>query len=159
MAEGWSDTGRIETCPGLGAETPPPRRRAPRAGRPRLLLIDDELQVARYVAHAAEAQGYDTRIAISAGHFRSVYEEEDPEVVAVDLAMPGEDGIELLRYLAERDCDATVLIVSGFDDRILDAAMRLGKALGLRMAGPLQKPVRVAELGAAIRAAETGDRP
>jgi DNA-binding response OmpR family regulator len=141
-------------CPGLGTEPSPPRRRPPRAGRPHLLLIDDELLVARFVAHAAEAHGYQTRVTISAGQFRTAYEEDEPDVVAIDLGMPGEDGIELLRYLAERRSDATVLIVSGFDGRVLDAAMRLGKAMGLRMAGPLHKPVSVAELIGAIRAVE-----
>ena len=144
-----------DICPGFGAETPPPLRRPPpRGGRPRLLLIDDEPAVARFLAHAAEDHGYQTRITISAGNFRSAYEEEEPDIVAVDLAMPGGDGIELLRYLAERESAAIVLIVSGCDTRVLDAAMRLGRALGLRMAQPLHKPVRDAELIAAIRGAQ-----
>jgi hypothetical protein len=37
---------------------------------------------------------------------------------------------------------------------VLDAAMRLGKALGLHMAGPLSKPVRVADLAAVLRESE-----
>ncbi len=35
-----------------------------------------------------------------------------------------------------------MLIVSGFDRRVLDSAFRLGKALGLTMAGPIEKPMR-----------------
>ena len=56
------------------------------------------------------------------------------------------DGVELLRFLAEEDSRATVLIVSGFDRRVLESAFRLGEALGLRMVGPLEKPVRFQEL-------------
>jgi DNA-binding response OmpR family regulator len=119
-----------------------------------MLLIDDEPAVARFLAHAGEELGYAARVTINAASFRSAYEEEEPDVVAVDLAMPGCDGIELLRYLAERKSQATVLIVSGFDGRVLDAAMRLGKALGLRMAGPLHKPMLVDEMISAIHAAE-----
>jgi DNA-binding NtrC family response regulator len=119
-----------------------------------MLLIDDEPTVARFLGHAGEELGYETRITINAASFRSAYEAEEPDVVAVDLAMPGGDGIELLRYLAERRSTATVLIISGFDERVLDAAMRLGKALGLRMAGPLHKPMRVDEMIEAISAAE-----
>jgi hypothetical protein len=52
------------------------------------------------------------------------------------------DGVELLRFLADQDYDAPVLIVSGFDRRILESAFRLGEALGLNMAGPVEKPVR-----------------
>jgi len=56
--------------------------------------------------------------------------------------MPGMDGVELLRFLAEQDFQSPVLIVSGFDRRVLESAFRLGEALGLTMAGPVEKPVR-----------------
>jgi len=67
-------------------------------------------------------------------------------MVALDLGMPGMDGIELLRFLAEQDFRSPVLIVSGFDRRVLESAFRLGEALGLTMAGPLEKPVRLEQL-------------
>jgi FixJ family two-component response regulator len=60
--------------------------------------------------------------------------------------MPGMDGVELLRFLAEHEYRAPVLIVSGFDRRVLDSAFRLGGALGLTMIGPLEKPVRYEEV-------------
>ena len=60
--------------------------------------------------------------------------------------MPGMDGVELLRFLADQQFAAPVLIISGFDRRVLDSAFRLGEALGLSMAGPLEKPVRLQEL-------------
>jgi hypothetical protein len=43
-----------------------------------------------------------------------------------------------------------VLIISGFDRRILDSAFRLGSALGLQMVGPLEKPARLEELEAIL---------
>jgi len=67
-------------------------------------------------------------------------------MVALDLGMPGMDGVELIRFLAEQDFRSPVLIVSGFDRRVLDSAFRLGEALGLNMAGPLEKPVRLEQL-------------
>jgi DNA-binding NtrC family response regulator len=143
------------SCPGLGREPAPPPLPTRREGvRPRLLLIDDEPAVARFLAHAGEEYGYESRITINAESFRTAYDSEEPDVVAVDLAMPGGDGIELLRFLAERKSRSIVLIISGFDARVLDAALRLGQALGLRMAGPLHKPVRLTDLIDAIRAAE-----
>lgn len=119
-------------------------------GRPRLLLIDDELSVARFLAHAAEECGYEAIVTVTAESFRAQYVTADPDVVVVDLALPRSDGVELLRFLAEHRCDALVLIISGFDPRVLDAAMRLGTAMGLRMAGPLSKPVRLQALMDAI---------
>ncbi len=82
------------------------------------------------------------------GHFREEFAASRPEVVALDLGMPGMDGVELLRFLAEEGYRAPVLIISGFDRRVLESAFRLGEALGLIMAGPLEKPVRLEELEA-----------
>ena len=65
-----------------------------------------------------------------------------PELVAIDLGMPGMDGVELTRFLAAQEYRGPVLIVSGFDRRILESAFRLGEALGLQMVGPVEKPVR-----------------
>ena len=65
-----------------------------------------------------------------------------PEMVALDLGMPGMDGVELIRFLADQNYSSPVLIVSGFDRRVLESAFRLGEALGLTMVGPVEKPVR-----------------
>jgi CheY-like chemotaxis protein len=67
-------------------------------------------------------------------------------MVVLDLGMPGMDGVELLRFLADQNYRSSVLIVSGFDRRVLESAFRLGEALGLNMVGPLEKPVRFEEL-------------
>ncbi|HEX9948358.1 MAG TPA: response regulator [Allosphingosinicella sp.] len=125
--------------------------------RRRLLLIDDELSVARFIAHAAEECGYEAIITVTAESFRSQYLTCDPDVVVLDLALPRSDGVELLRFLAEEKCRALVLPISGFDGRVLEASMRLGTALGLRMAGPLQKPVRLQQLMDAIQGREAQD--
>lgn len=137
---------------------PPPRPlMKPPGGRRRLLLIDDELSVARFIAHAAEECGHEAIITVSAESFRSQYLACDPDVVVLDLALPRSDGVELLRFLAEEKCRALVLPISGFDERVLEAAMRLGTALGLRMTGPLQKPVRLQQLMDAMQGREAQD--
>jgi DNA-binding response OmpR family regulator len=121
-----------------------------RPRRPRLLLIDDEPLVGRFIAHAAEECGYEAIVTISAESFRARYAAACPDVVAVDLALPGCDGVELLRFLAEQKCRARVLIISGFDPRVLESALHLGEAMGLDMAGPLAKPLRLQALADAL---------
>ena len=114
--------------------------------QPRLLLVDDEPHLARYLADAAEGCGFAAEITSDDEQFRASFLRERPHVVALDLGMPGMDGVELLRFLADRQFANPVLIVSGFDRRVLESAFRLGEALGLTMAGPLEKPVRLDEL-------------
>lgn len=118
--------------------------------RPRLLLIDDEPQLAAFVASAARLCGFDPISTDRDDDFRARYADDRPAMVALDLGMPGMDGVELLRFLADQGFDGPVLIISGFDRRILDSAFRLGEALGLKMVGPLEKPARLDTLEAIL---------
>ncbi|HET8749272.1 MAG TPA: response regulator [Sphingomicrobium sp.] len=118
--------------------------------QPRLLLIDDEPTLAEFLADAARESGFDPVIAEQDDEFRQTFISDRPEMVALDLGMPGMDGVELIRFLAEQDYRAPVLIVSGFDRRVLESAFRLGEALGLNMAGPVEKPVRFEALTAML---------
>jgi DNA-binding response OmpR family regulator len=109
---------------------------------PRLLLIDDEPTLAAFLASAAEESGFEPVITERDEEFREAFLSNTPEMVALDLGMPGMDGVELIRFLAAQNYSAPVLIVSGFDRRVLESAFRLGEALGLTMVGPVEKPVR-----------------
>lgn len=113
------------------------------ADLPRLLLIDDEPALADFMAAAARMTGFDPAIARDQDSFVRAFGDVRPEVVVLDLGMPKTDGVEFLRYLAAEEFGGPVLIVSGFDRRVLESAFRLGTELGLRMAGPLEKPVRL----------------
>ena len=110
--------------------------------QPRLLLIDDEPALADYLANAARACGFEPVVTQRDDEFRQAFLDLRPEMVALDLGMPV-DGVELTRFLANEGYRGPVLIVSGFDRRVLESAFRLGEALGLQMAGPLEKPVRL----------------
>lgn len=114
--------------------------------QPRLLLIDDEPALAEFVATAARDSGFDPLVTARDEEFRGQFLANRPDMVVLDLGMPGMDGVELLRFLADQDYRSAVLIVSGFDRRVLESAFRLGEALGLNMVGPLEKPVRLEEL-------------
>ena len=119
--------------------------------RPRLLLIDDEPQLAAFLASAARMCGFDPITTDRDEDFRARLIAEAPQMVALDLGMPGMDGVELLRFLADQNYTGPVLIISGFDRRVLESAFRLGEALGLRMVGPLEKPARLDALEAILK--------
>jgi len=114
--------------------------------QPRLLLIDDEPALAEFIASAARECGFAPTVTGDDQEFRDSFMSERPDMVVLDLGMPGMDGVELLRFLSEEQYRAPVLIVSGFDRRVLESAFRLGQALGLSMAGPLAKPIRLEAL-------------
>src|SRR5439155_24727419 len=110
--------------------------------QPRLLLIDDEPALADFLANAAKSCGFEPIITARDDEFREAFLTRKPEMVALDLGMPV-DGVELTRFLADQRYRGPVLIVSGFDRRVLESAFRLGEALGLNMVGPVEKPVRL----------------
>jgi DNA-binding response OmpR family regulator len=118
--------------------------------QPRLLLIDDEPALADFLADAARGCGFEPVVTANDSEFRQQFLGVQPDMVALDLGMPGMDGVELLRFLASQNYGSPVLIVSGFDRRVLESAFRLGEALGLTMAGPVEKPVRLEDLEAVL---------
>ncbi len=123
-----------------------------RRSAPKLLLIDDEPALAAYLAEAARLSGYKPLVAIDDQDFKARLVAERPQMVALDLGMPGMDGVELLRFLADERFAFPVLIISGFDRRVLESAFRLGEALGLHMVGPLEKPTRLDDIADILNA-------
>ena len=113
--------------------------------RPIFLLVDDDALVGRVIAHAAEEFGHRAIRSTGMEGFIQSFEAVRPDIVAVDLCVPGRDGVETIRFLANQDFRGTVLIISGLDGRVLEAALRLGKTLGLTMAEPIAKPFRIAD--------------
>jgi CheY-like chemotaxis protein len=115
-----------------------------------LLIIDDEPAICRLIRRAGEACGYRVAIAVDQDSFELCLSIDPPTVICLDLAMPGADGIELLRLLAARRCKARIMIISGYASAMVGTAVRLGEALGLNIAPVLLKPIRIAELRALL---------
>lgn len=112
----------------------------------RMLIIDDEPEICDFLRDIATGIGYDVVTANRAEEFKRAFAEAAPDVILLDLTLPGTDGIELLKYMAEMGTRARILIVSGYDEGIRRMAHTIGEAKGLDMAGVLPKPLRVAEL-------------
>ena len=67
--------------------------------QPRILVVDDEPQIARVLRTGLKSHGYDVRVATDGVSALEVFEDWRPDLVVTDLAMPNLDGLELCRRL------------------------------------------------------------
>jgi EAL domain-containing protein (putative c-di-GMP-specific phosphodiesterase class I)/ActR/RegA family two-component response regulator len=108
----------------------------------KLLILDDDEAVGRSIGSFAEAAGFASRIVTDASSFLTHATEWEPTHIVLDLIMPHTDGVEILHELARRGCSAKIILMSGADRRVLDAARRGSIEQGLAVTGVLPKPFR-----------------
>ncbi len=92
----------------------------------KILLIDDERDMLIGCQRFLEAAGYAVVSADSGEDGLALFETESPDVVVLDLKMPGMDGMAVLHHILVRDPDAVVIILTGFGS--IEAAVDAIKA-------------------------------
>jgi EAL domain-containing protein (putative c-di-GMP-specific phosphodiesterase class I) len=118
----------------------------------RLLVLDDDLMVGKTIGFIAEAIGFEVRLETEGDAFLAAIDSWRPSHIVLDLVMPGLDGVQVIERLAGRGCRAQLVIVSGLDGRVLEAASRNARELGLTIAGVLRKPFLADGLRTLLRA-------
>ncbi len=115
-------------------------------GRPSLLVIDDDSRVRTVVCWQLEADGYLVHEAADGNTAWQCIEDQRPELVVLDLSLPGMSGLDLLRRLREAGDRTPVVVLSGRSgegDRIV--------GLDLGADDYLVKPFSPSELAARVR--------
>lgn len=80
----------------------------------RILLVDDESSLREPLAEYLVRQGFVVSAASSAAQARSLLLQENPDIVLLDIMMPGEDGLSLCRHIAEtRELPVILLTAKG----------------------------------------------
>ena len=80
-----------------------------------LLVVDDDASVRAMLLEYLAGHGYDVRAAADGAAMRQELERELPDLVLLDLRLPGEDGLSLARFLRER-YDVAIVMVTGSSD-------------------------------------------
>lgn len=125
-----------------GQQTPP-------SPRERVLIVEDDGLTRQLIAAHVERLGLAAvEVEPSAAAIRDAVASAGPDdVVIVDIILgPDIDGFEVVRMLGKAGFGGRLLVVSGYGPEYLGTLSSLASAMGLRIAGVLEKPIRPADL-------------
>src|SRR6187200_1993596 len=133
------------------ARRPEPPASLPRSSIPRvsasILIVEDEYAVARGIQYALQQEGYDVGVARSGEEGLEIATREAPDLVVLDVRLPGIDGFEVLRRIRAASGKMPILVLTARDDEV-------DKVIGLELGADdyLTKPYSLRELLSRIKA-------
>lgn len=93
----------------------------------KLLLVDDEENFVKTLAERLEIRGLKPEVVLSGEEAMDFMDKSIPDVIVLDLRMPGIDGMEVLRRVKKQKPDVQVIILTGHGtDKDQSEAMRIG---------------------------------
>jgi CheY-like chemotaxis protein len=95
-----------------------------------ILIVDDNRSMRRILARAVEKSAARIWECVDGADALAAYIDHSPDLVLMDVQMPGLDGLEATRQIVGFDATARVVIVTDFDDDELRAAAREAGASG-----------------------------
>ncbi|GAA5161024.1 response regulator transcription factor [Pseudonocardia eucalypti] len=111
-----------------------------------MLVVEDEVAIADAVADRLRAEGFDVRLAHDGPAAVAAAEADEPDLVVLDVMLPGFDGIEVCRRI-QAHRPVPVLMVTARDD---ETDILVG--LGVGADDYLTKPYSIRELAARVHA-------
>ena len=130
----------------MAGQTPP--RVSAIAGRPRVLVVDDEASIRDLLVKTLALAEYDVDASPDGRSALERMRLNPYDLLVIDLKMPGMDGLAVIREAKRYKADLPVIIITGFSTE--SSAI---EAVNLGVAGYLTKPFRVPQvLAAAARA-------
>ncbi len=119
------------------------------SAKPRILVVDDDPHTLRTVRDALTKAGYAVRVTAEPGELASLIRRERPQLVLLDLMLPGTGGIELMAEVPELS-DLPVIFISGYGrDETIARAFEAGAADYI--VKPFSPTELTARVGAALR--------
>lgn len=114
--------------------------------RNKILVLDDDSFMLKLVAHLLESLGCTSVTTCLDGPAALKIVDslnERPDLILLDLNMPGMDGVEFVRHLVAHRYQGSLILMSGEDEHLLQASEKLVRAHKIPVLGRFRKPVTV----------------
>jgi CheY-like chemotaxis protein len=83
---------------------------------PRILIVDDEPSIGTLYAEEFADEGYEVKVVASGNEALAVLDAFNPDLITLDIKMPGMGGIETLRAIKERRRSLPVILCTAYDE-------------------------------------------
>jgi two-component system response regulator (stage 0 sporulation protein F) len=83
---------------------------------PKLVAIDDEVEFTKTIDQFFSVRGYEVHVALTGTSGLELVDYHQPDVVLVDLKLPGMDGDEILRHIRETHPHTKVIVITAYND-------------------------------------------
>jgi two-component system response regulator VicR len=95
---------------------------------PSILIVDDEMPVAKSIQRVARRAGFETQIATGGFQAGVMLSQQNPKMMTLDLSMPGMDGYSVIEFTRQhaKHKHLKILVISALDDASLEKAIELG---------------------------------
>jgi DNA-binding response OmpR family regulator len=124
---------------------------APRAPERSILVVDDEPTIGDVVCRYLERSGFQTRIAYDGPQALAMSAERSPDLVVLDIMLPGCDGLEVMRRLHEDEDGAPAVILLTALGQESDRIIGLGRGADDYVVKPFSPAELVARVEAVLR--------
>lgn len=121
---------------------------------PLVLLVDDEKSIRLTLPPFLKKDGYQVAVAADGPQAIALARRQPPDLVLLDLMLPGMNGIEVLKALHALNADLPVILITGYPDSHL-----IAEALHFPPVALLPKPVDQAAVRKSVRRMLGGGRP
>jgi DNA-binding response OmpR family regulator len=83
----------------------------------KIMVVDDERNILKLYKAELEDEGYEVVIANSGKEAIELFHSENPDLITLDIMMPGMDGIQVLRQLKQEKPQVPVIMLTAYDYR------------------------------------------
>lgn len=83
----------------------------------RILVVDDDPGISEMIAILLESEGYDVSVCANGSNVLALFHAEQPDLVLLDVMLPGLDGVSVCRQLRE-ESDVPIIMMSAKTDSV-----------------------------------------